>query len=191
MRKRHADLRSTSTTSHRLALLCLNPDEPTAARITGLTDRLRTAHDLQAKPIPADRLISRSITSAHSKVFPPTSSIEPTPPPRASRLPVAGHAGAHRMLRGAPRQASARPRRQGQRTARHARRSLATALNAAGIATKRHPHFTPHVTLLYTGERIAPPTVDPLTCTAREFTLMRSFLGRSRHEVIARWPLSP
>ncbi|BAN22972.1 2'-5' RNA ligase [Caballeronia insecticola] len=68
--------------------------------------------------------------------------------------------------------------------------SLGAALDNAGIPLKRHPHFTPHVTLLYDERRIARQPVAPVKWTAREFALVRSLLGQSRYEVLARWPLT-
>ncbi|KXV03437.1 2'-5' RNA ligase [Caballeronia megalochromosomata] len=67
--------------------------------------------------------------------------------------------------------------------------ALQQTLDAAGITLKRHPHFTPHVTLLYDEHRIARQSVEPVAWTAREFALVRSLLGKSKYEVLARWPL--
>ena len=50
-------------------------------------------------------------------------------------------------------------------------------------------NFTPHVTLLYDGRLIAERAVAPIGWTAREFVLVRSLLGKTRHIVIGRWPL--
>jgi len=37
--------------------------------------------------------------------------------------------------------------------------------------------------------RIARQAVEPIAWTAHEFALVRSFIGRSQYEVLARWPL--
>ncbi|KND54464.1 2'-5' RNA ligase [Candidatus Paraburkholderia kirkii] len=52
------------------------------------------------------------------------------------------------------------------------------ALDAASVAGKRHPRFTPHVTLLYDEHRLARQAVAPIAWTAREFALVRSLLGQ-------------
>jgi 2'-5' RNA ligase len=45
------------------------------------------------------------------------------------------------------------------------------------------------VTLLYDEHRVARQCVEPIAWTAREFALVRSLLGKSQYEVLARWPL--
>jgi len=49
--------------------------------------------------------------------------------------------------------------------------------------------FTPHVTLLYDGRVVTERLVEPIRWTVREFVLVRSLLGKTRHIVIGRWPL--
>ena len=50
-------------------------------------------------------------------------------------------------------------------------------------------HYTPHLTLLYDDRHVAARPIEPITWTAREFVLVRSLIGQSRHEVLARLPL--
>lgn len=47
-----------------------------------------------------------------------------------------------------------------------------------------------HVTLRYDERRRAPRTVEPMTWTVSEFVLIDSWLGRTHHDVIGRWPLN-
>jgi RNA 2',3'-cyclic 3'-phosphodiesterase len=170
----------------------LYPDEAAAARITDLAARLRSDHALNANAIPADRLhitlhylgafdglpadvIERAQHAASAIALPPVeialSRIESFHSRRAKRpLVLAGDASESLLA---------------------LESALRSALDAAGVATKRGAHFTPHVTLLYDEHRIAPHEVPPVTLRARDFALVRSFLGKSRHEVIARWPLTP
>jgi 2'-5' RNA ligase len=67
--------------------------------------------------------------------------------------------------------------------------ALSAAIRKAGLVHWVQPSFIPHVTLLYDGRRVPKQAVEPIRWTAREFVLVRSHLGLSRHETLARWPL--
>lgn len=49
--------------------------------------------------------------------------------------------------------------------------------------------YTPHVTLAYGMPWAAARPVEPVCWNVREFALIHSLLGRTRHVVLARWPL--
>lgn len=50
--------------------------------------------------------------------------------------------------------------------------------------------YTPHLTLLYGHQKLAErPVAPPLSWTAQEFVLVRSFIGQGRYERLGRWPL--
>jgi len=49
--------------------------------------------------------------------------------------------------------------------------------------------FTPHLTLIWDDKRIEPHEIQPVGWIVREFTLIRSFVGKSRYEILGRWPL--
>jgi 2'-5' RNA ligase len=49
--------------------------------------------------------------------------------------------------------------------------------------------YTPHVTLAYGMPWAAARPVEPACWNVREFALIHSLLGRTRHVVLARWPL--
>ncbi|WP_309831976.1 2'-5' RNA ligase family protein [Caballeronia sp. LZ065] len=165
----------------------LFPDEAAAARLTDLSKQLRSQYGLKARPIPLERLhvtlhylgafaglpdglIARAHAAASSIALPPAeielARIESFPGRRAKRpLVLSGDAS----------------------PSLHA---LHAALADAGIAVKRHPRFVPHVTLLYDEQRVPSHPVALVAWRAREFALVRSLLGQSRHEVLARWPLA-
>ena len=50
--------------------------------------------------------------------------------------------------------------------------------------------ITPHVTLFYGARRFAPRTIEPLTFVVRDFALVLSFVGQTRYEILARFPLT-
>jgi 2'-5' RNA ligase len=66
---------------------------------------------------------------------------------------------------------------------------LRGALARAGIRKSIRKSFTPHMTLIYSGQRIARTAIPPISWTAREFVLIHSHVGQTRHEVLASWTL--
>lgn len=72
-------------------------------------------------------------------------------------------------------------------------RALQQALDLAmaqiGLGHGLREHHSPHLTLLYDDRHVAAQPIEPITWTAREFVLVRSLIGQSRHEVLARLPL--
>ncbi|MBR7893255.1 RNA 2',3'-cyclic phosphodiesterase [Burkholderia multivorans] len=67
-------------------------------------------------------------------------------------------------------------------------RQLVEALKRTGLRPPR-TSFTPHVTLRYDRSRRAPHTIEPIAWTVSEFVLIDSWLGKTHHDVIDRWPL--
>ncbi|MFP6559173.1 2'-5' RNA ligase family protein [Paraburkholderia sp. B3] len=65
---------------------------------------------------------------------------------------------------------------------------LGDALRRAALRVSR-ARFTPHLTLLYDKDRYGLRTVEPITWTVREFVLIHSWLGKTRYDIIGRWPL--
>lgn len=68
--------------------------------------------------------------------------------------------------------------------------ALGGALQKAGLG-RANPGFLPHLTLLY-DERLVPERpIEAIGWTVREFVLVHSLLGQTRHVPLARWPLLP
>ena len=67
--------------------------------------------------------------------------------------------------------------------------TLVGAMAAFGLASPAPRRYTPHLTLLYDDRDVAGVMVDPIVWTVREFVLVHSLIGQSRHEVLARLPL--
>jgi 2'-5' RNA ligase len=59
----------------------------------------------------------------------------------------------------------------------------------AGNGFRAPSHYTPHMTLLYDARYVEARDVTPVEWTAREFVLLRSFLGKSKYEVLESWAL--
>lgn len=68
--------------------------------------------------------------------------------------------------------------------------ALGRAMVDTGLGRSVEPRYTPHLTLLYDQRTLDEQHVDPIAWTAVEFLLIRSLIGRSQHDVLARWPLS-
>ena len=70
------------------------------------------------------------------------------------------------------------------------RKALAQAQYAQGLFVPGVSSYMPHVTLLYgQGIEAIEQPIPPISWRAREFVLIRSFFGQSKHEVMGRWPL--
>ncbi len=70
---------------------------------------------------------------------------------------------------------------------------LEQALQSAGVGDRSSASaapYTPHVTLAYGMPWAAARRVEPVCWNVREFALMHSLLGRTRHIALARWTLS-
>jgi 2'-5' RNA ligase len=50
-------------------------------------------------------------------------------------------------------------------------------------------HYTPHMTLLYDSRYVEARDVAPVEWTAKDFVLLRSFIGKTRYEMLGRWSL--
>ena len=70
------------------------------------------------------------------------------------------------------------------------RQELVALCRAEGIAERPNYTFSPHVTLGYRHGRPSGERVTPIEWTAAEFVLIHSHLGRTKHTVLGRWPLS-
>lgn len=66
---------------------------------------------------------------------------------------------------------------------------LAQALQETGAVRHSWGSFTPHLTLFWDPACIAEQPVAPISWTVKEFVLVHSFVGESKHLVVKRWPL--
>jgi len=66
---------------------------------------------------------------------------------------------------------------------------LTNTLRAAGVPSKSGKQFTPHITLLRDARLVSEHPITPLRWIVREFVLVHSLLGRTKHIPLARWPL--
>ena len=70
-------------------------------------------------------------------------------------------------------------------------RELVKTMKNAGLVHGKPPPFTPHVTLVWDFASIPERPLDAtMTWTVREFLLIFSIFGQSRHQCLGRWPLT-
>jgi len=67
--------------------------------------------------------------------------------------------------------------------------ALGLAMARQGFRHAPSSHYTPHMTLFYDQRYVAACEVPAVEWTARDFVLIRSLIGKSRYEVMGRWPL--
>jgi RNA 2',3'-cyclic 3'-phosphodiesterase len=67
--------------------------------------------------------------------------------------------------------------------------AVGTAMTKAHVGWPATRHFTPHLTLLYDDHCIEDHAIEAVAWKAREFVLVHSLIGRTRHVQLARWPL--
>ena len=67
---------------------------------------------------------------------------------------------------------------------------IAAARDRAGISPRHEYRFGAHMTLGYRQGAPFTQGIVPLGWTADEFVLIHSHVGRTRHDVLARWPLA-
>ena len=65
--------------------------------------------------------------------------------------------------------------------------ALGAVMQKAGLAMS--PHFTPHITLLYDSHRIEQHFIEPICWTVRDFVLVHSLVGLTKHIPLQRWQL--
>jgi RNA 2',3'-cyclic 3'-phosphodiesterase len=66
-------------------------------------------------------------------------------------------------------------------------RAVGAAMAKALLAPDAH--FTPHVTLLRDAVSVPEAPIDPIRWTVREFVLIHSLIGQTRHVPLGRWAL--
>lgn len=68
------------------------------------------------------------------------------------------------------------------------RQTLSFALRKTDLG-KWSAAFPPHLTLLY--DKVLPDDqdIEPIAWTAQAFVVLRIVVGRTRHDVLGRWPL--
>jgi 2'-5' RNA ligase len=68
--------------------------------------------------------------------------------------------------------------------------ALGKAMARQGFRHAPSSHYTPHMTLLYDARYVEVRDVAPVEWSAKEFILIRSFIGKPKYETLGRWALA-
>ena len=166
------------------------PDADAAARIARLAQHLRGEHGLKGKPLAPERLhvtlhhlgdyvgLPRGVVAAAREA----AAAVVRPPFDVTFDRVVSFGGSRNrplVLCGGDGLAALTAFQQ----------ALGTAMAKAGLGRWAEPHFKPHVTLLYDNGGVAEQAVETIGWSVRQFVLVHSLLGQTRHVPLAHWPL--
>ncbi|MES2950074.1 MAG: 2'-5' RNA ligase family protein [Pseudomonadota bacterium] len=171
------------------------PDSGAASQVDQLAEQLRTVHGLKGKPLQTERF---HITLHHLGDF------VGLPPHIVAMAMEAGASVIQQPFQIALDRAMsfvARPGKNpyvllgggdGVAELIGFQLALGDAMAKTGLKVgKTKSGYTPHVTLLYDEHSVAEHPVEVLNWTAREFVLVHSLLGQTKHVPLARWTLAP
>ena len=168
------------------------PDEAAALRIAALAQALREKHGLQGRVLRTDRF---HVTLRHLGDFPgdlwrsvADKAVRAADRIRGNAFDIAFDSASsfatHRQDRPFVLRSGIR-----SEPLHDLRARLGSGLRVPGSGVRVNADFVPHVTMLYDERMVASEAVKPIAWTAREFVLVRSLLGQTRHEPLGRWPL--
>ncbi len=167
------------------------PDVAAQVAIATETDALRVEHSLQGRPIEASRLhVTLHHLGDHPEVRGDIVEAAVAAAGRVSLAPFDVTLASACSFGGARRQHPCVLLCQGEYATLHALwRELGTQLMAVGMGRHVKRDFTPHVTLLYDTQVLAPQAIEPIRWTVRDFALVHSLLGRGEHRILGTWNL--
>lgn len=171
------------------------PDSRTANRIVELAGSVRAANRLRGTPLRADRMhvtlhylgdhtglpqsLVMSACAAAAKILESSFEIAFD---RVASFPARSRGGKRPCVLSND-AADANPHMLSLQ------RTLGEHLCDADLGHCVERSFSPHVTLLYDKQQVAPECVPAVTWTAREFVLVHSLFGKAEHRVLDRWKL--
>lgn len=188
------DRRAVTAAAERL-FFAVRPDAATAQRIEALAQAVRSRHGLRGRSLGPERFhVTLHLVGDFADGIPASvrdASLRAAEP--VARLAAPFVVGLDSIA------SFTRKRRNmpvvllggedGVRGVAQLQQALWGALVAAGLASRPEPRFTPHLTLLYDDVLVEPARIDPVIWPVNEMLLVRSLLGKGRHEVLARLPL--
>ena len=168
------------------------PDRQAAAKIEQLATELRNVHDLKGKPVAVDRFhVSLHHLGFHDCM--PAAIVK-----NAERAAAEARGTSFGVTFNRIESFKGQPNRHpfvlsgdaGLKTLREFHQRLGVSLKKTGLGRYVSFSFTPHLTLLR-GHRLIEehPVVPAIGWNVKEFSLVWSHYGKSRHEVLGAWPL--
>lgn len=191
MQETQISLRFEPPPQHDITYFALRPDGPAADAAMELARQCRRRNGLSGRPYDASRL--------HVSLCPAMSRRGPRKGDTATALRAAARVQAHGFDIGFDRLCTfGRGERRaivlccnsGANLASSLRGNLVRELVRSGLGWGRGK-FTPHLTLLWDRSSVAEVHLDaPICWTVRDFVLIRSHVGCSRHVDLGRWQLA-
>lgn len=188
-------LRFEPPPQHDLFYFALRPDEPSARAAVKLAKRFRRHHGLQGRLYDAGRL-HVSLCTAISRKGPRKGDVMMARH-AAGRVQVAAfEVGFDRLCTfgSGGRRAIVLCCSLGSAQLAYLHERLTGELVKSGIGkgpNRDHSTFSPHLTLLRTRGSVPETRLNaPICWRVRDFVLVRSLVGRSRHIDLGKWPLS-
>jgi 2'-5' RNA ligase len=160
----------------------LRPDAAAAERIHALASRVREVHDLKGKPLALERLhVTLLFLGNHDGL----------PQQLLAFAALAAKALRHEPFELNFDRVMSFTRSTGNAPLVLCRDDDRTPLDdlRRQLGAESTQSFKPHVTLLYDDRILSPQEVAPISWMVTEVLLIRSLIGRGRHEVLARHPL--
>lgn len=170
----------------------LFPDDATASRIVALAASESRRHGLHGKPLRSDRLhvtlfhlgdwagVPEDVVAAASRAADAL---------RAASFDLAFDTVASFAARRAQKPLVLKAT-SGNEALHGFHARLADALRKNGLGDWTRGSFVPHVTLAYDRQLVPPQPVEPVAWHAREFVLVHSLLGQTRHIRLGTWSLA-
>jgi 2'-5' RNA ligase len=162
------------------------PDEDAKARIAALSKRLQRDHGVRGKPIAPDCLH----VSVHALEPYDDAIIEAAKSVGAAIDAPCFKVGFDRVLsfNGSPGVPLVLGFSDDLPALMALRKSLGIELKRR-VGQRTRPSFTPHLTFLFGDHRVPDLDIELISWNVREFVLVRSVHGQSRHIQLGRWPL--
>jgi 2'-5' RNA ligase len=170
----------------------LFPDDATASRIVALAASESRRHGLHVKPLRSDRLhvtlfhlgdwagVPEDVVAAASRAADAL---------RAASFDLAFDTVASFAARRAQKPLVLKAT-SGNEALHGFHARLADALRKNGLGDWTRGSFVPHVTLAYDRQLVPPQPVEPVAWHARDFVLVHSLLGQTRHIRLGTWSLA-
>lgn len=170
------------------------PDDEVRAEIVGIAERFRKSHRVNG--------ISVGVDNLHLGLCPIGKLERSTQPLEAALLAAAAavKANGFRITLDSAMRFTAKDGQfpfvlcadgDSMRAALELRKAIAAAQLAVGLRVSAVSSFMPHVTLQHAHQIDSiEESIPPIHWLVRDFVLIRTFFGHSRHEVVGRWPLA-
>jgi 2'-5' RNA ligase len=168
------------------------PEPDIAARIEALGGTLRANHRLSGRPISAKRLhVTLGLVANYASLLDYDVTAAMQAAATVALAPFEMSFNRLQSFKGRENQPLVLRCGDGLAAFTGLQKSLNVALKATGYEGKSQVGYTPHITLLYDRQPIDETFLEePIAWTVRDFALVYSVYGESRHTHLGQWPLN-